>query len=57
MSKYKVYEIYAAFDKVDHSPKATAFLQKIIDRSSPDTIHWSDYEEAKQIAANDPEAK
>jgi len=49
-AEIKYYHILSTFEKVDHSPRATAFLQAIMDRSDPDCFHFTDRDEAVRIA-------
>ena len=44
------YDLNSTFSKVDHSPKATAYLQAIMDRSDPDHFHFTERDQAVAIA-------
>ena len=51
MTKY--FDIESTLDKYSESPRATKFLFKIIDRSSPDAFHQFDVDRARALKALD----
>lgn len=49
----RYYEINCAYERVSDSPRATAYLDELIEQTSPDAFSSFQYKEAKRLSALD----